>query len=108
MTETATTQPKGGEAQQKPNNKQQPKRERKLPTLIATGQQERKSLKLSGSVSANAQEVAGVKFPLLTPFVTAPESSELFVKLSKHEIVSLLSQQRFSTAGVVGYLVNLA
>ncbi|MEJ1929541.1 hypothetical protein WDZ92_04580 [Nostoc sp. NIES-2111] len=90
------------------SSKQRRKRERKLPTLIATGQQERRTLKLSGSISANAQEVANNKFPLLTPFVTSPESSELFVKLSKHEVVSLLSQQRFSTAGVIGYLVNLA
>jgi hypothetical protein len=90
------------------NSKTKAKRQRKLPTLIATGTQERKNLKLSGSISANAQEVAGLKFPLLTPFVTSQESSELFVKISKHEIVSLLSQQHFSTAGVVGYLVNLS
>lgn len=90
------------------NSKPKAKRQRKLPTLIATGTQERKSLKLTGSISANAQEVAGLKFPLLTPFVTSQESSELFVKISKHEVVSLLSQQHFSTAGVVGYLVNLS
>lgn len=101
MQNTSTTQPIA-------HTKATAKRQRKLPTLIATGSQERKSLKLTGSVSANAQEVAGLKFPLLTPFVTSQESSELFVKVSKHEIVSLLSQQHFSTAGVVGYLVNLS
>ncbi|BCL34588.1 hypothetical protein [Nostoc sp. MS1] len=105
MVETMTS---NGKTASESSSKPKRKRERKLPTLIATGQQERKMLKLTGSVSANAQEVANNKFPLLTPFVTSPESSELFVKLSKHEVVSLLSQQRFSTAGVVGYLVNLA
>ncbi len=43
------------------SSKPKAKRQRKLPTLIATGTQERKSLKLSGSISANAQEVAGLK-----------------------------------------------
>ncbi|BAY37272.1 hypothetical protein NIES2111_16090 [Nostoc sp. NIES-2111] len=105
MTPLETT---NGKTATEQGSKPKRKRERKLPTLIATGQQERRTLKLSGSISANAQEVANNKFPLLTPFVTSPESSELFVKLSKHEVVSLLSQQRFSTAGVVGYLVNLA
>lgn len=106
MAETTTTNNNKTAAED--NRTARRKRERKLPTLIATGQQERKTLKLTGSVSPNGQEVANLKFPLLVPFVTAPDSSELFVKLSKHEIVSLLSQQRFSTAGVVGYLVNLA
>ncbi|MBU7586859.1 MAG: hypothetical protein KAF91_29080, partial [Nostoc sp. TH1S01] len=88
MAETMTT---NGKTTSENSSKQKRKRERKLPTLIATGQQERRILKLSGSVSPNAQEVANTKFPLLVPFVTSPESSELFVKLSRHEVVSLLS-----------------
>ena len=84
------------------------KAKRVLPTLLATGQQERKSLKIQGSIAANAQAVADNKFPLNAPFVTSPDSSELFIKLDKHSITSLFSQQKYSSAGVSGYLVSLS
>lgn len=91
-----------------PGNTGRSKAKRTLPMLLTTGSQERKTLKLQGSVSPNAIPVAESKFPLNTPFVTNPDSCELFIKLDKHSIISLFSQQKYTSAGVSGYLVNLS
>lgn len=112
MTDTAITMENisknGAKTQAQGNNGGRTKARRELPTLVAHGVQERRSLKLQGSVAPNAREVSKKDFPLLTPFVNSPDSNELFIKLDKHTIVSLFSQQKYASVGVAGYLVNLA
>lgn len=57
-------------------------------------------------IASTPKSVAASDFPLFKPFLMSPESDELFIKTTKHTVVSLSTGDRFAS-NITGYLVIL-
>lgn len=81
------------------------KQRRQLPTPNQTNNT-RNELTINMKVSTTSQMVSSKHFELYAPFVLNPESNELYIKVDKNAIVSLVTGNKFSS-DCTGYKISL-
>ncbi len=74
---------------------------------LSAGNNKRSSLEIKGTVATTGIAVQSSKCSCYLPFVTAPDASELFIKVNKNCIVSLSTGLRYDCEGVVAFAVTL-
>ncbi|TBR58991.1 hypothetical protein B4U84_24325 [Westiellopsis prolifica IICB1] len=83
------------------------KRQRKSLPTPSSGGDGKRTATLSMTVASTAVDVSDSRFPLYSLFTMDAGATEVFMKVSKSEAVSLTTKQRYST-NVRGYQVVVA
>ena len=81
-------------------------RRKALPTPMQIHSETLEPLQLRCYVTGGATAINDKRFPQYSMFVLNPKSSDIYIKVSKSECISLSSKQRYST-NIQGYPVTL-